>query len=32
MPAGLAFREGKDGTFFEDVNPYLVHVVKESKA
>lgn len=31
MPAGLAFREGKEGTFFEDMNPYLVHVVKNHK-
>ena len=28
MPAGLAFREGKAGTFFEDMNPYLVHTVR----
>ena len=28
MPAGLAFREGKAGTFFEDMNPFLPHVVK----
>jgi len=27
MPAGLAFREGKAGTHFEDANPYLPHVV-----
>ena len=28
MPAGLAFREGKEGMFFEDMNPFLPHVVK----
>lgn len=28
MPAGLGFREGKAGTFFEDMNPFLPHVVK----
>jgi hypothetical protein len=32
MPAGLAFREGKEGTFFEDVNPYIVHTVKNKEA
>lgn len=32
MPAGLAFREGKEGTFFEDMNPYLVHTVKGAQA
>jgi len=32
MPAGLAFREGKAGTFFEDMNPYLVHTVKDKEA
>jgi len=28
MPAGLAFREGKAGTGFEDSNPFLIHTVK----
>lgn len=31
MPAGLAFREGVAGTFFEDASPYLVHSVRESQ-
>lgn len=31
MPAGLAFREGKEGENFGDVSPFLLHtVVKDS--
>lgn len=29
MPAGLAFREGKAGTDFEDGSPFLLHVLKD---
>jgi len=27
VPAGLAFREGKEGTDFADKNPYLPHII-----
>jgi glutathionylspermidine synthase len=29
VPAGLAFREGKNATKFADANPYLLHLVKK---
>lgn len=32
LPAGLSFREGKAGTFFEDLNPYLPHIVSDKQA
>ena len=32
MPAGINFREGKNGTDFEDGNPFLMHSVKGAKA
>ena len=32
MPAGLAFREGKEGTDFADMNPYLPHRVIKGKS
>jgi len=28
MPAGINFREGKEGTGFIDENPFLLHVVR----
>ena len=30
MPAGLAFREGKAGDNFGDLNPFLLHTVKRA--
>ena len=30
MPAGLAFREGKEGTDFTDVNPFLPHRIVQT--
>ena len=29
MPAGLAFREGKQGDNFSNLSPFLLHVIKK---